>query len=495
MSKEIVFNCTEYETRIAIMENRALSNFYVERLDQRSITGNIYKGKVVRIVPGISAAFIDIGLDRTAFLYLPDNDQLLYQKAAYPKNSGISLSEAEIQPVLENLKQDQDIIVQVSKEPLGTKGAQVTANISLPGRNIVLMPKSTHIGISKKITDTHERERLSIIIEKLSSKKYGFIARTASEGKPEDDLQVDFDYLCNLWQTIAEKGKRTSAPCILYRDLDITLRAIRDLYTQDVEKIIIDSEEEYSKAVDFMGSFMPHTKNAVSLYQDSVPIFDHLGISLDINRMLQKKVWLKSGGYIIIEETEALCAIDVNTGKYLGKKNIEDTVLKTNLEAVKEIAYQLRTRNIGGIIIIDFIDMAMESSRGRVFDALTEEMEKDRSKTKIQRISEIGLIEMTRQKRRKSLSDTMCEACPSCSGTGRVKSKMSVCYDILRKLEKDFLYSSVDTISVAVHPEVEKILIKDKNDYLKKLENRLGKKIAVKGDRNIEQEKFEIISD
>ncbi|MBN2538730.1 MAG: Rne/Rng family ribonuclease [Deltaproteobacteria bacterium] len=499
MPKEIILNCTEYETRIAILEDHALSNFYVERIDERSIAGNIYMGKVVRVLPGMQAAFVDIGLERSAFLYVADtynevpdlnfftngDDPIEYEKGEHP--------EPYSQPIEDILREGQEILVQVSKDPLGSKGSRVTTHISLAGRNIVSMPTSYHTGISKKITDEQERDRLREIIEKLRPERHGFIARTASEGKQEDELKGDFDYLFKLWNTIKQKVEHTAAPGLVHRELNMTLRAIRDLYKEDVERIVIDSEEEYRKAIDFMDSYMPFMKYSIDLYRDNIPIFDSFGIELDISRMLNKKVWLKSGGYIIIEETEALCSIDVNTGKYVGKKNIEETILKTNMEAVREIAYQLRIRNIGGIIIIDFIDMETEANREKIFEAFKAEMEKDRNKTNVQKISEFGLIEMTRQRRRKSLSGTMCEACPYCSGRGSVKSRASVCYEIFRELEREAAYDIAETLCVLVHPDVAKLLLENENDTLKNLEKRLGRKILVETDNSFHQENFEII--
>jgi ribonuclease G len=500
MSKEIIFNCTEYETRIAILEDRVLSNFYVERVDERSIAGNIYKGKVVRVLPGIQAAFVDIGLERRAFLYVAD---------IYNETSGIDFFtngdddpieyekwehlEQYTQPIEDILREGQEILVQVSKEPLGTKGARVTTHISLAGRNIVSMPTSHHTGISRKITSEQERGRLSKIIEELRPEKHGFIARTVSEGKGENELKGDFDYLAKLWNTIREKGQHTGAPGLVHRELGMTLRAIRDFYTEDVERIVVDSEEEYRKAIDFMDSYIPFMKYSIDLYRDNIPIFDSFGIELDISRMLNKKVWLKSGGYIVIEETEALCAIDVNTGKYVGKRNMEETILKTNMEAVREIAYQLRIRNIGGIIIIDFIDMEIEVNREKIFDTLKTEMEKDRNRTSVQKISEIGLIEMTRQRRRKSLRETMCETCPYCGGRGTVKSSTSVCYKIFRELEREAAYDIAGTLCVLVHPDVAKLLLENENNTLKDLEKRLGRKILVETDNSFHRENFEII--
>ena len=497
MPKEIIVNCTGYETRIAILEDRELANLYVERIDERSIAGNIYKGRVVRIVPGIQAAFVDIGVERTAFLYIADTYHEISQEMHLVTNGDDSPieyhPESPTRPMEETLREGQEVLVQVSKEPLGTKGARVTTHISLPGRNIVSMPTSRHTGVSRRITDEGERERLREIIERVRPEECGYIARTASEGKQEAELKGDFDYLSKLWDTIKEKERRTGAPGLVHRELGMTLRAIRDLYTEDVKRIVIDSEEEYQKTVDFIDTFMPYMNYSIDFYQDMVPIFDHFGIELDIGKMLHKKVWLKSGGYIVIEETEALCAIDVNTGKYVGKKDMEETIFKTNMEAVKEIAYQLPIRNIGGIIIIDFIDMETDTNREKVFDALKAEMEKDRNKTNIQKISELGLIEMTRQRRRKSLNDTMCETCPYCSGRGKIKSRASVCYEIFREVERESAYGTAEAFCVLVHPDVAQLLLGDENHALRNLEAKLGQKILVETDNGFHQETFEII--
>jgi len=355
------------------------------------------------------------------------------------------------------------------------------------------MPTVRHIGVSRRITDERERERLRGIMERTRTGECGVIARTASEGKEEAELQSDVEYLRRLWNTIKEKERRISAPGLVHEELSITLRAIRDLYAEDVSRIVIDSDEEHRKARDFMDSFMPHRACSVDWYREAIPIFDHFGIELDISKMLQKKVWLKSGGYIIIEETEALCSIDVNTGKYVGKQNMEETILKTNMEAVDEIANQLPLRNIGGIIIIDFIDMEMEANREKVFNALSVAMSKDRSRTNIQKISEFGLIEMTRQRRRKSLNDTVCESCPHCSGRGRIKSRASICYEIFRELEREAAHGTTRTFCVLVHPEVEQWLLEEENQVLRNLETRLNRKILVESDASFHRETFEII--
>ena len=504
MAKEMIFNCSEHETRIAILENHILSNLYIERLDEESIAGNIYIGKVVRVLPGMQAAFVDIGLDRAAFLHvsdtyhdftdleflmnedeLRDRDIIDYERKWYQTESGYQIEDI--------LKEGQDILVQISKEPLGTKGARVTTHISLPGRKLVLMPTVQHVGISRQITDEHERTRLKDILDDLQPEGHGLIARTVSEGKEKDELGEDVEYLTRLWETIKRKRDHTGAPGLVHKDIGIILRAIRDLFTEDIEGIVIDSKEEHQGIIEFMETFLPNAKYNIKLYDEEQPIFDTYGIELDIKRALNKRVWLKSGGYIIIEETEALCAIDVNTGKYVGKRNLEETVLNTNLEALKEVAYQIRLRNIGGIIIIDFIDMESELNREKVFNALMEEMEKDKSKTKIQKISEMGLIEMTRQRKGKSLEKIMCEPCPCCEGMGAVKSKTTVCYEIFRELRRERIINFDKAICVLVHPDVADLLLEDERNTIEKLEKELNKKILIKVEHNFYQEDYQII--
>ena len=502
MPKEMIFNCNEYETRIAIVDNGTLTNLYVERWDERSIAGNIYMGKVVRVLPGMQAAFVDIGLDRTAFLYVAD---------AFIESRGIefvtdngfdngdesSLERMRSQPpchaIEDILTEGQEILVQASKEPLGTKGARVTTYLSLPGRNLVAMPAAHHIGISRKITDEEERARLRHIIEEIRPADFGFIARTVSEGKCREEIEKDVEYLSRLWESIREKRTRVGVPGLVHKELSMTLRAIRDLYTEDMDRIVIDSHSEYDKVDEFMKQLMPSVRYNLEFYQHREPIFDYFGIEVDVEKLFDKRVWLKSGGFIIIEETEALCSIDVNTGKYVGKRNLEDTILKTNLEAVKEIAHQLRVRNIGGIIIIDFIDMEDEGNRELVYNALAAELQKDRSRTSIQKISELGLIEMTRQRQRRSLSKIMCESCPYCSGRGIIKSKATIHYEIVRELERHAVRNMAQTICVLVHPDVAQLLLGDRQKLLDKLEQEYGKKIIVQTDNSFYQDNYEII--
>lgn len=499
MAKEMISNCNECEARIAILDGGRLINLYVERWDEHSIAGNIYTGRVVRVLPGMQAAFVDIGLDRTAFLYVADasseNLGEPYLAAGDEDEDGLNRINGASQAlsIEDILREGQELLVQASKEPLGTKGARVTTHISLAGRNLVAMPGASQIGISRKITDEDERERLRLLIEESRPPDFGFIARTVSEGRSAEEILDDIDRLARLWKTILHKRTHVGAPGLVYRELDMTLRAIRDFYTEDMNRIIIDSKSEYDKINEFMKEFMPAIPCRLELYEGEEPIFDFFSIEVDVEKLLDKKVWLKSGGFIIIEETEALCSIDVNTGRYVGKRNLEETILKTNLEAARQIAHQLRVRNIGGIIIIDFIDMEDTGNRELVHSALAAELEKDRSRTSIQKISELGLIEMTRQRQRRSLSRIMCESCPYCSGRGIIKSKTTLYYEILRELERASARSGARTICVLLNPDVAGLFTEDRKKLLDKLEQRYNKKIILQTDNRLFQDNYEII--
>src|SRR4030043_2306045 len=460
MSSEILINVNSGETRVALLESGVLVEIYLERTSDQGISGNIYKGRVVRVLPGMQAAFVDIGLDKAAFLYVTDvhqdfDDLEILMRSREDDGSDISLSEEEEALDLDTpfhiedlLHESQEVLVQVSKEPLGTKGARITSHISLPGRHLVLMPMVDHIGVSRRIEIEAERRRLREIIQQIKPPGCGLIVRTASEGKGETELRQDLDFLMKMWNNIQKRKATSPLPSLVHKDLDITLRAIRDLFTQDVERVVIDSEEECRKIMDFCETFMPQLKSSVEFYNKEDPLFDYFGIEMEIGRALGRKVWLKSGGYIVIEMTEALTVVDVNTGRYVGKRNLEDTILKTNLEAVREIAYQLRLRNIGGGIILDFIAMEKESSREKVFQALTEALKKDKSKTNILKISELGLVEMTRKRTRESLGRILSERCFYCEGRGFLKSRSAICQEILREIQRDIRDLRGDTILV-----------------------------------------------
>jgi ribonuclease G len=520
MSSELVINADFYETRVALVENGQVAEFYVERTSDRGIGGNIYKGRVVRVLPGMQAAFVDINLEKAAFLYVSDvqhpvtdleqlfmnscnmeseeekaddpeeptteefKDVLKYHPSLLPNYNDV--------PIEDRLQEGQEILVQVAKEPLGHKGARITTHITLPGRLLVLMPTMDHIGVSRRIESEKERKRLRDLMCFNKPPHCGFIVRTAAEGVEPEKLAAEVDFLLKLWQNIQRRAEHASATALVYQELDITLRAVRDLFTKEVDRLVIDSESEYRKVLNFIETFMPSLKTSVELFDGDEPIFDAYGIEMEIQRAFSKKIWLKSGGYIVIEATEALTAIDVNTGRYVGKRNLEETILKTNLEAVKEIAYQLRLRNIGGIIIIDFIDMEKESNREKVFNALKDAARKDKSKTNILRMSELGLIEMTRKRTKESIGRLLCESCFYCEGEGHLKSKQTVCYEILRELERERSDLFGRNVMVMVHPDVAARFYDEERGPLERAEERLHARVMIKGEASLHLEQYEI---
>ena len=380
----------------------------------------------------------------------------------------------------------------MAKEPLGTKGARITSHITLPGRHLVLLTWSAHIGISRRIEDPEERDRLSKIVETIRPEGMGAIVRTAAEGRSEAELKADMDYLVRLWETIRKKSESTAAPVLIHRELSLSLRAVRDLFSSESDRIAVDSQEEYDRIRSFASQFFPRIQDRIDLFGGPEPIFDHYGVEIEVTRALDKKVWLKSGGYIVIEQTEALTVVDVNTGKYVGRSSLEETTAKINLEAVKEIVYQLRLRNIGGIIIIDFIDMKSEENREKVYNALVETLRADRSKTTICKISELGLVEMTRKRVRESLGRSLSDACPYCSGEGVIKSKKTICYDVFRALERQGLVFSGKQVALYVHPALAEELFGEERRFLEILEQRYGMKVNISASDKYHIEQYRI---
>ena len=511
MHRKLVINDAPHETRVALLEDGNIVELFVERGDESDIAGNIYKGKVQRVLPGIQAAFVDIGLNQAAFIYVDDvltnffdefdsfinlnngeqqNNVGIDQIQDTPINSDIRNTPTI--PIEELITEGQEIMVQVAKSPIGTKGARVTSHISLPGRFLVLMPTSTHIGISRRIEDTEERDRLKEIVKYLRREPFGYIVRTAAEGMLEEKIGSEMTFLSNLWANIKEKNKTGAAPSLLHHELSLSLRAVRDLMINEAESMVIDSEEGNKKILGFLDAYMPRLKDNVELHQSAEPIFDAYNLEGDISRALKKKVWLKSGGYIVIEHTEALVAIDVNTGRYVGKHNLEETILKTNLEAVREIAYQIRLRDIGGIIIIDFIDMQKKTNQEKVFHELKEACNRDRSKTHILPISELGLIQMTRKRNKKPLSRMLCEPCHYCEGEGYLISKQSICYNIYRELLRDSRDASGPRLTLKVNPQIVELLHGEENRLINNIESISGKQIVIYPNPNFHIEEFEI---
>ncbi|MCD6293857.1 MAG: Rne/Rng family ribonuclease [Deltaproteobacteria bacterium] len=508
MSGELIINSRSYETRVALVENGVVVELHIERDSGRGLVGNIYRGRVVRVLPGMQAAFVDVSLERTAFLYVSDVyrdvsdfEQMMLDAGEVNETLDTGEIEAPLKrqsghsgfQIEDLLHEGQSIMVQVSKEPLGNKGARLTSHVSLPGRHLVLMPTVDHIGVSRKIEDREERERLKGIIRDINPGSFGFIVRTVAENTSKEKLAAEMDFLLKLWGNIRGKMEKGNNPDLLYKDLTIALRAVRDLFTREVDRLIVDSVDAYEKIMAFIETFAPRLKYSVELYEGAGPIFDAFGIEIEVSRALGNKIWLKSGGYIVIELTEALTSIDVNTGSYVGKRNLEETILKTNLEAVKEIAYQLRFRNIGGLIVIDFIDMEKISNRERVSMVLKEAFSKDKAKTNILPMSDLGLIEMTRKRTRANLNRLLSEPCAYCEGRGTLKSAKTICYEIFRDLERDCMHlDEGGNLHIRVNPEVDKMLREEEQGPVMDLEKRTGKRIIIIGKEHFHQEQYSI---
>ncbi len=499
MSSEIIVNAGREETRVALLENGLVTEIYIDRKKDRGVAGNVYKGRVMKVLPGMQAAFVDIGLEKAAFLYVGDVFDSTSEYTPLMEDEGLEL---EVEPkrkrshatqIEDLLQEGQDILVQVSKEPISTKGARVTTYISIPGRYLVMMPGVNHIGVSRRIEESEERRRLREIVSRLRKPNTGYIIRTASQGRSEDDFNTDVEFLSRLWETIQRKKEKASAPSLMHNELDLVFRVIRDVFTRDVDKLVIDAPEEYDRVKEFVDSYIPQLGRRVKPYEGDDPIFEHYGVEIEISRALGRKVWLKSGGYIILDQTEALTTIDVNTGRYVGKRSLEDTILKTNLEAVREIAYQLRLRNIGGILILDFIDMEREDNRRKVYAALQEALANDKAKTTISHISPIGLIEMTRKRIRESLGRTLCDTCPYCEGRGYVKSSRTICYEVFRELRRAFNGAEEKKALVTVNSVVADMLYDEERQGVEELEKEFQKKIVIKADPNLHQEQYEVV--
>lgn len=507
MAVDILINSRSYEVRLALVENGILSEFHIQRPTEKGLMGNLYKGKVVRVLPGMQAAFVDIGLERTGFLYVDDIFVPQVTEPIEPSEESppVHTCDPDLE-VLESLpkknhhlrieqllQEGQTVLVQVSKDPIGTKGARLTCHIALPCRNLVFLPFTDHIGISRKIESDEIRTLLREKLVAIRPPDTGFIIRTVAEHSSPGEIEVDMKYLLHLWKEIQQREKTAFAPSLLYEDLDITLRSIRDIFTSDVDRLIVDSEDSYAKILDFARSFAPYLQPKLSLYQGKLPLFETHGIETEISRAIEKKVWLRSGGYIIIESTEALSVIDVNTGKYVGKNNLHDTIFKTNMEAAVEIAYQLRLRNIGGIIIIDFIDMENEQHRTELLATFKEAVKKDKSRINILKLSEFGLIQMTRKRNSESLYQQLCEPCHYCSGEGMLKSRRTICYEIYRKIHRYAHTSSGSTVTLRVHPRIADMLTQEEEATLSQLERDISKRIVVAAAKDLHIEKYEII--
>ncbi len=505
MFRKLIMNVTDLETRVALLEDGNIVELFIERTNDTGIAGNIYKGKVQRVLPGMQAAFVDIGLKQAAFIYVGDVLADFQQTPMLARETIKEESEDEeterkdkastqpnFLPIEELLSEGQEIMIQVTKPPIGTKGPRVTCHISLPGRFLVQMPTSSHIGVSRRIENEVERERLKTLVEKLRKDDMGYIVRTASEGVSDSKLISEMEFLANLWTKIQQKFVSMPPLTLIQRELNLSLRSVRDLLIDEADALIIDSEEGYNAILTFLDGFMPKLKDSVKLYDGTEPIFDAFNLEGDISRALKKKVWLKSGGYIIIEQTEALTSVDVNTGRYVGKHNLEETILKTNLEAVKEIAYQIRLRDISGIIVIDFIDMTKNTNQKKVHQALIDALKKDKSKTHVANFSEMGLIEMTRKRVRKSLRRTLSEPCLYCDGEGFLTSKQTICHNIYREVLREATDMVDKRITLHVNPDIAEMLHGEENQILVFLEKKINSRINIYPSSRYHLEQFDI---
>ncbi|HVH33304.1 MAG TPA: ribonuclease G [Tahibacter sp.] len=492
MSEEILINVTPRETRVAVVENGMLQEVHIERAQRRGYVGNIYKGKVSRVMPGMQAAFVEIGLDRAAFLHASDivraAPSLVGDAAEGGGNSGPT------PPILDLVREGHEVVVQVVKDPIGSKGARLTTHLSIPSRYLVLLPYSRMVGVSVRIEDETERARLKESLQQLGRDgSLGFIVRTNAEGQSFEALAEDVDYLGRLWQAVQEGISQARVGTRIYEDLPLSLRALRDLMRRDIEKVRVDSRETFDKIHSFTQQFMPDMVERIEHYPGERPIFDLYGVEDEIQRALRKEVPLKSGGYLIVDQTEAMTTVDVNTGAFLGHRNLEETVYRTNLEAAQAAARQLRLRNLGGIIIIDFIDMESVEHRNAVLDELRRATARDRTRITLNGFTTLGLVEMTRKRTRESLAHVLCQPCPTCAGRGEVRTPHTVCYDILREILREArAFNAREYRVIAAQPGID-LFLEDEASSLTMLSDFIGKPISVQVESGYSQEQFDIV--
>ena len=483
MSEEILINITPMESRVAVVENGVLQEVHVERTQKRGIVGNIYKGKVVRVLPGMQAAFVDIGLERAAFIHA---GELSNREGVASDNISALVHEG------------QSLVVQVTKDPIGTKGARLTTQLSIPSRYLVYMPRTSHVGISLKIEEEAERERLKrVVADCVASEGIvevgGFILRTAAEGAGADEILMDIRYVRRLWEQIHGQMQTAGTPTVIYEDLSLALRTLRDLVSPKIEKIRIDSRETFQKIVQFVEELMPEISDRLEHYPGERPIFDLYGVEDEVQRALERKVPLKSGGYLIVDPAEAMSTIDVNTGAFVGHRNLEETIFKTNLEAATTIARQLRLRNLGGIIIIDFIDMEDEEHKRQVLRTLEKQLERDHAKTNIIGITELGLVQMTRKRTRESLEQVLCEPCSSCQGRGKLKTPETICYEIFREILREARAYQAEGYMVLANQKVIDRLLDEESGNVADLEAFIGRTVKFQVEGMYSQEQYDVV--
>lgn len=482
--EEILINATPHETRVALVEHGALQELHLERTSSRGLAGNIYLGKISRVLPGMQSAFIDIGLERAAFLHVAD----LWQSRA-------ATADTPAKPIEKLLFDGQSLMVQVLKDPLGTKGARLTTQISIAGRMLVYLPQDPHIGISQKIGNEQERTLLRDRVQALRAPddKGGFIVRTLAEDSTDDELSADIDYLRKRWDLILQRTQSEPAPILLYQELSLAERALRDLSTTNTSAIFIDSAEAFESLQDFCKTYTLDMLGKLEIVRSARPLFELQGVEEDIQKALSRRVNLKSGGYLIIDQTEALTTIDVNTGGFVSGKNFEETIFKNNLEAAHAIARQLRVRNLGGIIIVDFIDMSSESNQQSVLTELRRALSADRTRTSVSEFSALGLVEMTRKRTRESLAHLLCEPCPACDGSGQLKTAQSVCYEILREIQREASQFNPQEFRIIASQDVIDLFLDEESQPLALIGEQIGKPIRLQVETQYHQQQYDIV--
>jgi ribonuclease G len=489
VSEEVLINVTPQETRVAVVENGVLQEVHIERTQARGIVGNIYKGKVVRILPGMQAAFVDIGSERTAFLHASDVSRPFDGETSAGGNG-------DVPPMGELLKDGQEVVVQVLKDPLGTKGARLTTQLSIPARYLVYLPAGSQVRISQRIDRQDERERLKDLVSRLADEERiskGLIIRTLAESASDEELRLDVQFLKKVWGRVEAGIAQSSAPTLIHDDTPLAMRTMRDLVRDNVEKVRIDSRETYQKAVKFARELIPEVVNRIEYYPGERPIFDLYSVEDEIQKALDRSVPLKSGGYLVIDQTEAMTTVDVNTGGFIGRRNLEETLFKTNLEAAHSIARQLRLRNIGGIIIIDFIDMEDPEHKRQVLRALEKALARDRTTTFVTDMSPLGLVEVTRKRTRESLEQIICEPCPTCGGRGVVKTPRTVCYEIFREILREARQFEGAEYLVLASQIVVDLLLDDEAANLAELQGFIGKPVRLQVESSYRQHEYDVV--
>src|SRR3954471_7522850 len=506
MKREILINATSRETRVAILEDDELVELLVDRPDARRMVGDIYLGRVEAVLPGLQAAFVDIGTEKSAFLHASDlvfpdgegdgddDDEDGDDESGGGGGGHGGRRRGEAAPIQELLKRGQDLIVQVSKEPISTKGPRVTAQVSLAGRFLVYMPDAERVGVSRKIGDRDARKRLRAQVEELLPKNSGgVIVRTVGEDVTKEILERELTTLIGQWKKIIRKKTFVRAPSLLHRETSLTRGLMRDVFSTKVEQVTVDSKQVYNEIVEYLKAIAPELIDRIKLYEEQIPLFDHANIEQELRDLFKRRCDLPSGGYLIIEQTEALVSVDINSGRYTGKKDPEKTILRTNLEAAREIARQARLRDLGGIIVCDFIDMDTKANREKVVQELRTHLGRDRARTKAYAVSELGLIEMTRQRVRQSHFQNMTEACPTCHGTGRVFTAETIARRLERAVRKVGIEGRKDPLVIRIHPDVAMYVLENEKDLVKKLEKAVGFSLELRDDPLLKPDEFKLV--